>query len=253
MQLSEFELMHRLEDRQWWYRGMRAITRAVLHRHYQPGADLRILDAGSGTGANLEMLAAYGCVTGVDLEAYALHFAAGRGQPRLAQASITGLPFAAASFDLVTSFDVLVMLDQTAEAQALAELARVLRPDGRLVLRLAANDWLRGAHDRTWQVVRRYEAVGLRALLTRAGLVVEQMSYANMWLFPLAVAKRLAEPLVPPLAKSDLNYDLGPLDSAFAAILSSEAPLVAGPGLPFGLSLFAVARKPVVTARTAPV
>ena len=240
----EYDLMFRLEDRLWWYRGMRAITRALLQRHYRPGAGLRILDAGCGTGATAALLGRYGAVTGVDLEPLALRYARSRGQRRLAHTSITALPFAPASFDLAISFDVLVMLGEPAERQALAELARVLAPEGRLVVRVAANDWLRGAQDRAWRVVRRYSARRLRAGLAAAGLAVERVSYANTWLFPVAVAKRLAEPLVPALARSDLNYELGPLDSLFGALLSSEAALVAGPGLPFGLSLFAVAQKP---------
>ena len=228
----------------WWYRGMRAITRALLRRHYRPGQGLRILDAGCGTGASATLLAEYGAVTGIDLEPLALRLAATRGHHRLAEASTAALPLAAASFDLVTSFDVLVLLDEAAERQALAELVRVLRPGGRLLVRVAAMDWLRGAHDRVWHVVRRYSAGQLRAGLAAAGLAVERLSYANTWLFPAAVVKRLAEPLAPPLARSDLDYELGPLDGVFGAILSSEAGLVAGPGLPFGLSLFALARKP---------
>ena len=45
-------------------------------------------------------------------------------------------------------------------------------------------------------------------------------------------------------ARRRAEEQLGPLDGIFGALLSSEAALVAGPGLPFGLSLFAVAQKP---------
>ncbi len=237
--------MYRLEDRFWWYRGMRAVTRALLERYCAPGGGLRILDAGCGTGAAARFLSPYGLVTGLDLEAYALRLAQSRGNARLARGSVARLPFAAGSFELVTCFDVLVMLDDALEACALAEMARVLKPGGRLLVRVAANDWLRGAHDRAWLVVRRYSARGLRASLERAGLAVERISHANMWLFPLAVAKRLAEQLVPPHDRSDLTYPYGPLDALFGSILRSEAPLVARHRLPFGLSLVAVARKPV--------
>ena len=50
MRLSEYELMYQLEDRLWWYRGMRAITTAMLDRYYPRPGRLRILDAGCGTG-----------------------------------------------------------------------------------------------------------------------------------------------------------------------------------------------------------
>ena len=180
MDLAEYELMYRLEDRLWWYRGMRHITGTLLDRHYPRGAGLRLLDAGCGTGATASQLAAYGCVTGIDVELFALRLARQRGDPRLAASSVVALPFASGSFDLVTCFDVLVMLDEAAEARALSELARVLAPGGRLLVRVAANDWLRGAHDRAWQVVRRYSPGRLSAGLTRAGLRVERLSHANM-------------------------------------------------------------------------
>jgi SAM-dependent methyltransferase len=246
MRLAEFDLMYQLEDELWWYRGMRAITRALIERSYRPGAGLEVLDAGCGTGATAALLERYGRVTGIDVERYALRLAQrrpGPGRQRLACGSVTALPLPTAAFDLATCFDVLVMLDSAAEAAALAELARVLVPGGRLLLRVAAGDWLRGAHDRAWQVQRRYDPAGLRARLERAGLAVEHLSHANMWLFPVAAVKRLAERLLPPSDRSDLTYGYGALDAVFGRLLSSEARLAAGPGLPVGLSLFAVARK----------
>jgi SAM-dependent methyltransferase len=243
MQPIEYDLMYELEERLWWYRGMQAITRALLERFYARGGGLRILDAGCGTGGAMKFLADYGTVMGVDLAPYALRLAAKRGPRALACASLAALPLAAEQFDLVTSFDVLVSLDKAAERSALGELARALRPGGRLVVRVAAYDWLRGAHDRAWRVQHRYTAPDLRGRLERAGLRVEVMSYANMWLFPLAAAKRLSEHLLPPKETSELTISFGATEGLFRAILASEAGLVARGLLPFGLSLVAVARK----------
>jgi SAM-dependent methyltransferase len=243
---EEYELMYCMEDSLWWYRGMQAITRAVLERCYRPGSGLRIADLGCGTGATTAFLARYGTVTGVDVEQLALRLARQRGLARLARASVTCLPLPAASFDLVTCFDVLVMLERAAEACALAEIARVLKPGGRLLVRVAAHDWLRGAHDRAWAVQHRYDARELGARLAGAGLRPEHVSHANLWLFPVAAAKRLAEQwLVPTSDRSDLAYNFGGANGLLARVLASEAGLVAGPGLPLGLSLYALARKPV--------
>lgn len=243
MQPIEYDLMYQLEERLWWYRGMQAISRAVLERHYARGGGLRILDAGCGTGGALKWLADYGRVTGVDLAPYALGLAAKRGPARLACASLAALPLPSEAFDLVTSFDVIVSMPAEAEREALRELGRVLRPGGRLMVRVAAYDWLRGAHDRAWKVQHRYTAGDLRGRLERAGLAVELVSYANMWLFPLAAAKRLSEHLFPPSEKSELTVSFGAADPVFGAILASEAPLTARGWLPFGLSVVAVARK----------
>ena len=58
MNPAEYEAMYRLEDRLWWYTGMRRITAAALGGRLTGGAGrLRILDAGCGTGGNLAWLA----------------------------------------------------------------------------------------------------------------------------------------------------------------------------------------------------
>lgn len=243
MKLDEYDLMYRVEDTLWWYRGMWAITRAVIERFYARGSRLRILDAGCGTGASMTALADYGCVTGVDLSSYALHLSRRRDHARLACGSVLCLPFRSAAFDLITSFDVLQMLPHKTDRAALSEMARLLASGGRLIVRVAAYDWLRGAHDRLWEVTHRYVRRELRAKLERAGLVVEHASYLNMWLFPAAALKRLSEPLLPAPQHSDLAIGAGPFNDLLTVILASEAALVVRGSLPFGLSLLMVGRK----------
>lgn len=245
MKLTEYETMFRVEDTLWWYRGMQAIARALIERTYPRGAGLRILDAGCGTGAAMSYLADYGAVTGLDFAPLAVRLARRRAHTRLVCGSVLELPFASESFDLVTSFDVLPMLDARTgrDVVALTEMARLLKVGGRLLVRVAAYDWLRGAHDRLWDVQHRYELAEMRARLEQAGLTVEHGTYANMWLFPLAALKRLSEPLFPDQEQSDIALSVGPFNGALAAILASEAPLAARRSLPFGLSLVMVARK----------
>jgi hypothetical protein len=145
----------------------------------------------------------------------------------------------------VTSFDVLTALTAPTERAALAEMVRVLAPGGRLMVRVAAYDWLRGAHDRACRIQHRYTASELRRALEQVGLSVEVLGYANMWLFPLAALKRLAERLGPPTDRTELMANFGLADRLFGAILASEGPLAARGWLPFGLSLMAVGRKQV--------
>jgi ubiquinone/menaquinone biosynthesis C-methylase UbiE len=245
MNPEEYAIMYRAEDHHWWYRGMERITRALLDRWYKPGAGLRILDAGCGTGAAMtSYLAEYGQVTGIDTAAEALKFSRMRGAPRLARASVLQLPFAGAVFDVVTSFDVLYERGVPDDVAALREFDRVLVPGGRTLLRLPAYDWLRGKHDEAVHARHRYTRNDIAARLRRAGLSVEHLSYANTFLFPVALVRRLAEKVWPPRSsESDLTMKVGPLGGLLAAVLSAEAPLVAGAALPFGLSVIAVARK----------
>lgn len=245
MDPQEYEIMYEVEQHYWWYRGMEAITRAILERWYLPGANLSILDAGCGTGAAMtSYLSEYGTVTGCDISEIALAFCQSRKARRLAQASVTHLPFGPKCFDLITSFDVLYEQGVTDDAASLSEFARVLVKGGRLLLRLPAYDWLRGQHDIGIHTARRYTASQVKKLLQAGGFSIEQVSYANTLLFPAALAKRMAERFWPPaVQKSDLTIDTGPLNRLLQHILSLEAPLVSYAGMPFGLSVVATGRK----------
>ena len=245
MDPQEYEIMYQVEGRHWWYLGMETITRAILNRWYTPGGDLSILDAGCGTGAALTTyLAEYGTVTGFDLSGIALAFCQRRKAARLAQASVTHLPFSSQSFDLLTSFDVLYERGVADDAASLAEFSRVLVRGGRALLRLPAYDWLRGQHDVGIHTARRYTAGEVKALLRKTGFSVAHLSYANTLMFPAALVKRMAERLwPPPVDQSDLTMDAGTFNQLLRNILSLEAPLVSHIGLPFGLSVIAVGEK----------
>jgi ubiquinone/menaquinone biosynthesis C-methylase UbiE len=193
MERTEYAVMAAVEDRHWWYGGMRAIAAALLDSVYQGRGDLHILDAGCGTGGNALFLRRYGQVVGIDLAAEALDLGGQRLPGALARGSVLELPCADAIFDLVTSFDVLYHRAVPDERQALRESARVLRPGGRLLIRLPAYEFLRSKHDRAVHTRRRYTAGAARLLLQASGFAVERCSYVNSLLFPLPLAQRLME------------------------------------------------------------
>lgn len=243
MDEREYEIMFHAEERHWWYLGMAGITRSLIDRVIHPSRRLNILDAGCGTGAAMTTyLADYGDVTGVDLYKEAVTLSRKRNASRLARASILDLPLAPASFDLVTSFDVLYERGVPDETRALREFFRVLLPGGYALIRLPAYDWLRGQHDERVHTRRRYTKRLLKSLLEQSGFQVVHLSYANTLLFPFALAKRIGERFSPLRSeRSDLTLD--GTNEIFRRILSWEAPFVSRFGLPYGLSVFAVARK----------
>lgn len=256
---ASYRAMFETEDAHWWFDGMAAITARLLDLGELPPRDAcRALDAGCGTGRNLRFLGRYSAhVVGLDHSTHALALCRERGfSGRLILGSVNALPFGDASFDLITSFDVL-MTAGVRDIAALAEFARVLRPGGLLFVRVPAFDWLRGRHDVAWRVVHRYRRSELAAKLARVGLRVRCASYANAWLFPLAVAKRLAErrSLTSDTAHDDdLRHAAGrgPLARFLTGVLASEAHLIARlpRGLPWGLSVVALACKPAEARKT---
>ncbi|MDP8921391.1 MAG: class I SAM-dependent methyltransferase [Chloroflexota bacterium] len=246
MEREQYDVMFAQEERHWWYVGMRRISAALLDRFgprtEQPGP-LQILDAGCGSGGTTRFLASRGTVTGIDLAPEALALASRRGLTRLARASVGRLPFRSASFDVVTSFDVLYHLNVNDDRAALAELHRVLRPGGVLLIRLPAHDWIRGAHDDAVHTRHRYTRDELTGKLDAVGFQLEHATYANSILFPIAPIKRYLEHRNGTQEATDLRRPPAPLNRLLTDLLSLEAIPARGIGLPWGLSVFAVARR----------
>lgn len=245
MEPREFDTLFAVENHHWWFLGMRRITVALVARVFRGRTDLEILDAGCGTGGGMTYLAPFGSVTGCDLFPAALALCRRRGLTRLARATVTRLPFADGSFDLVTSFDVLCHRQVGDWAAAVVEFHRVLREGGRVLLRLPAYDWLRGRHDEAVHTRHRFTAGEVAQALVAAGFSVEKLSYANTLLFPLALGQRLAARFAP---RAGAESDLGRqpprwLGGLLRRVLSGEAPWLERHGFPFGLTVVAIGRK----------
>ena len=122
------------------------------------GGDL--LDVPCGFGRHAIPLASAGYrVTGVDRSAALLEEARRRASNmrglKLTRADYRDLPFADASFDAaVNLFSSLGYLGDDEDTNALAEIGRVLRPGGRLVIEILHRDMLlHRFHERDWQLL----------------------------------------------------------------------------------------------------
>jgi SAM-dependent methyltransferase len=240
--VEEYARMYEAEERQWWYAGMRAISAALLDKHLAPGnAGGRILDAGCGTGNNLAHFRARGRPVGVDLSEDALRFCRDRGVAA-ARASVLSLPFGPATFDLVTSFDVLYHRWVADDRAAVAELARVLAPGGLLLVRVPALKMLWGAHDDAVLSRHRYTRSEVEGLLRGAGLDVLELTYANTLLFPVLALRRALDRLTGRHG-SDVSFMPAPIEAAFLGLLRAEAWMVRRVRLPIGASVLALGRK----------
>src|SRR3954451_3161630 len=187
MEPQEYQLMDTVEDGMWWYR---ALHSRVLEALGQPSG--RMLDAGCGTGGFLARLK----TTWPEAEAEGLERnpkAAARAQAKagvpVAAGCVMTMPFADASFQAVTSMDVLCHA-AVEPATALAEMHRVLAPGGRLVLNLPAFQWLLSAHDHRVHNVRRFTASDAARMLTEAGFSAVTTRYWNTLLLPMMVLQR---------------------------------------------------------------
>jgi ubiquinone/menaquinone biosynthesis C-methylase UbiE len=237
MEPGEYALMDAVEDHMWWYRALhRRLLDALADAHGS------VLDAGCGTGGLLARLGAARPdlqLVGVEWADQACRRAAAKSDASLVRGTVNALPFRDGCFDAAISADVLC--HRAVEPRsALAELGRVLRPGGRLVINMPAYMWLVSAHDRQVHNARRHTAGQLRSLLLAAGFRRLRVGYWNSLLLPLMIAQRKL--LVGNAGASDVASFPPRLDAMLHAVTEIEFRLPFR--LPAGGSVLATAERP---------
>lgn len=239
--------MRSVEDHYWWYQALR---QHVADSISPARSTFSLLDAGCGTGGMLATLREKfpeAELTGIDASEHGVELTAGRELgARLMAASVNELPFPTDSFDFVVSLDVWSHTDVD-DALAAHETQRVLRPHGKLILNLAALEFLKGVHDKAVDVVRRYNRLQVRTLLEGAGFEIERLTYWNATLMPSIALVRWLSRMHLARGPAEVRSDFRPLPAPVNTMLRGVAALELNASrhlsLPFGTSVFAVARK----------
>ncbi len=221
----------------WWYRARAELLQVALGEHL--GAPRRLLDVGSADGPSVEWMRGDHERFAIDVDPRGL--APGRG----VCASALGLPFGDGVFDVVGAFDVLEHCEP--EAQAVGEIARVLRPGGRLLMSVPAYTWAWSAHDEQAGHYRRYTRARLVRAIERGGLVVERATYGFAGVFPFFVLERTLRRLRPPPgADAKKLPSVSPtMDRILMGLTHAECKVLRARDLAFGSSVFLAAVKPI--------
>lgn len=178
-----YKLLAPMYDR-LWSRYLKR-TLAFLHEWTQPPPDARLLDLGCGSGRFAQRLLhkqPQQLFVGSDLSPEMLAIARRRCVPfphaTFHVASMTALPLADTSFDVIVSASALHYVDDP--GMALREMRRVLNTDGRVTILDWCRDylfchfldwivpWIDPAHRRT------YTQAELHQFLTDAGFTIER-------------------------------------------------------------------------------
>jgi SAM-dependent methyltransferase len=220
----------------WWYRARSGLLRTVMEPHL--GDTGTVLDVGSADGPSVDwMRGGHRHRIALDLDIDAL-------APGDVCASAMALPFADGTFDVVAAFDVLEHCEP--ESVAVAELARVLRPGGRLLVAVPAYSWAWTAFDEAVGHHRRYTRRRLVRALEARGLEVRRATYMFAGTFPLFAAERILRKLRRRRAEADAA-ELPEVARATERLLMGLSRIdqraLRRRSLPFGSSVVAVATR----------
>jgi SAM-dependent methyltransferase len=244
MQHDFYSEYSEIEDTHWWFRGRREIFARLL-APLAAAAPLDILDIGFGTGAMLKLLEGYGRVVGMDMAVEAIRFARTRCACPMLLGDITQVPIASGSVDLVTAFDIIEHVED--DAAAFAELGRVCRPGGHMLVTVPAFQFLWGNQDIVSHHRRRYTLAELGARVRSAGFEPQRLSYFNAILFPAVAAVRVARRLrgePKGEVKSDFTMTKpGLVNDTLTRVFAAEGRWLARWRLPVGVSLVCLAER----------
>ncbi len=253
MHPETYRMLAAREDTYWWHLSRRGLSvRLLRHCAIQQGS--RWLDLGCGTGGNLPLSESFGnsVAVGFDLSPLALSIARDKKpRARLIRGDLNNaLPFADGTFDVVTVFNVLYHDWVKSEAKVVAEIARVLRPNGVLLITEPAFAILARQMDIAAMGRRRYRITDVARMCECAGLRIEHASYFTSFGFPLLLAMKFIRRLRRPVQsdRAGQSADMESLGSTINGLLLCAAGLesraiAARFRMPFGTTLVCLARK----------
>lgn len=244
MEQHTYGIMNNVEDSHWWFVGRRAILESFLQKISNElrtaNHELRILDVGCGTGANLEMLKKFGAAEGVDVSDDALEFCRKKGL-KVHKGLAEELPFEDERFEVVTALDVVEHLDD--DIAGLKEMYRVLKTGGKTLIFVPAFMWLWGVQDDISNHRIRYTKKQIVERLQKAGFTVERATYANFTFFAPILGGRTIMKITGLKPESENNVNISALNGVFGKIFSSEKYILNKFDFPFGVSIVIQASK----------
>lgn len=222
------------ERSNWLKQGRCRLLRSMLHQASLP-LNAEILEVGSGVGQNIPTLAEFGRVDAMEINPLGL--AQLRATNGVRQIFDQPIPCTLdTAYDAIVAMDVIEHIED--DRAALEWISTHLRPGGVLFATVPAYQWLFSGHDVALGHFRRYAAGLFRSALPPR-LRVLRCGYFDMTLFPIAAGSRLLSRKREKQSSSVPSH----IDSIFLAILRGEVAVISSlGGLPFGLSVYCLAR-----------
>jgi SAM-dependent methyltransferase len=260
-----FELLHRMQQVHFWYRGRHRFLLHALRRnvrkHFRDLNSLRAVDLGGGCGGWIDYVLrhdgpAFKELALADSSLLALQFAREflPGSVRSYQIDLLKLGWEE-RWDVAFLLDVLEHIPE--DGKALQEIGKALAPGGLLFITTPALRCFWTWNDEVAKHRRRYSKADFRILAAACGLRLLDVRYFMFILSPLLLAQRLF--IRPPVSslKPEQAYELvqrthrvppRSVNSALGTLFACETPVGHYFPFPWGTSVMAVLQRPAKCA-----
>lgn len=246
MDYKDFEIQNGAENH-FWYKARRELLNNLFGLVFKDYNNNRlILEIGCGTGYQILALQKWGRVEGLDINSQAIAVAKKNGL-NVYLGDIENMEISKDNYEAICLFDVLEHLKDDISVIQKAYVS--LKKEGTLFLTVPAFDFMFSDHDRAMEHFRRYDRKEILQILTDNGFKIIKNGYWNCLLFPGVLAVRLFKNFLHLFIKKnsynpESAHPQSLLNELLYRILIFENFLIkSGARLPFGLSIFIVAKK----------
>lgn len=226
-------------EKHFYYTGKRKLIEALLKKAQLP-PNAKILDVGSGTGSDLDVISKFGEVTVLDIDQETLDQVPDTYEKICADLTKINIP--ENTYDCIIAFDVLEHIEK--HDIAAQNLFKILKSGGKLVGSVPAYQCLYSQHDKVLEHFRRYTRTNFTQLLTEAGFKKLSSGYWMSILFPIAAITRIFKKNTQE-TETDVQILPKPINALFSWILKTEAFVGTSKffRFPFGLTTWNISTK----------
>lgn len=250
---EEYRMMYEAEEKLWWYRILHEKVLKEIQKRFQENKQIKILDAGCGTGGLMSFLIKHGYhnIQGFDYSSDAVRFCKERSL-NVKQTDITNFEniFEIETFDVIVNNDVVYQFDNLTITKIFHTFQPILKSDGIIITNNNAFNVFYGTHDIAVGGKQRFKLSDFEKIFLNLDLKITYHTYWSLLLSPLILLVRLSQQFQLKLnlidinkIKSDVTVSSGFINNLFYQVVKFE-DRVFKKGF-FGSSLFLVLRKKV--------
>jgi SAM-dependent methyltransferase len=244
MEREEYIRMFSQETEFWWYKTLQELILSFM-KTQQKTKQLKILDAGCGTGRMAELLSDFGEVYAFDYSPFAIELAKKRKKIHFTIQNINTWKEEPFKFDIIVCNDVLSHSSINSDYDILVKFYNSLKNDGILITNNSAFEILKRNHDNVVHQIKRYRKKEFLTMIKSIGFIKVISSYRLPHLFLVIVLLKLFywifkignQPLDNKPISPILNQILFFIGKVENKIILSKI------SIPFGSSLFVICKK----------